>query len=283
MSGAVGHKRVPREFIENLEFPFPPVQEQKRIVAILDEAFAGIETAIANTEKNLEGVREIFDSVLSQSFADELEDVSWRPLQKIANFIDYRGKTPKKLDSGLRLITAKNVRMGFLQREPEEFVDPETYDAWMTRGIPRKGDVLFTTEAPLGLVCQLDSDEKVVFAQRIITLQPDREVVNPEYLKYALMSRPIQASIHENATGATAKGIKASLLRKIDVPLPDVAVQEGMCASLRSIERDVKIVSEKFDRKLANLSELKQSLLQKAFSGELTADCAERDVESATG
>ena len=79
-----------------------------------------------------------------------------------------------------------------------------------TRGIPKKGDVLFTTEAPLANVAQLDTDEKVVFAQRIITMQPDRSILGADFLKYMLMSQPLQKIIHDKGTGATATGIKAS-------------------------------------------------------------------------
>ena len=76
-------------------------------------------------------------------------------------FIDYRGKTPPKVERGIRLITAKNVKMGIVHREPKEFIDSNVYDSWMTRGFPKKGNVLFTTEAPLGNVAQLDTDEVV--------------------------------------------------------------------------------------------------------------------------
>lgn len=72
----------------------------------------------------------------------------WIRLGNLAKFIDYRGKTPKKTESGMRLITAKNVKFGYFSEEPREYVNPDIYDSWMTRGIPRKGDVLFTPEAP---------------------------------------------------------------------------------------------------------------------------------------
>ena len=205
---------INKKQIEEIEIPLPSLEEQKRIVAILDEAFSGIDTAIANTEKNLANARELFESYLNSVFIQK--DTVWNEvaLEEHVKFIDYRGKTPKKTETGLRLITAKNVRMGYLQREPEEFVNPDTYDSWMTRGIPKKHDVLFTTEAPLGLVCQLDTDEKVVLAQRIITMQADREVIDPSFLSFVLRSALLQSRIHEKGTGATAKGIKASLLKK---------------------------------------------------------------------
>ncbi len=262
---------INRNVVYALEQYFPRLPEQKRIVAILDEAFAGIDAAIANTEKNLANARELFESYLSTRFTEAISDFEEVPLDRHIKFIDYRGKTPKKTKSGLRLITAKNVRMGFLQTKPEEFVSPDTYDAWMTRGIPSKGDVLFTTEAPLGFVCQLDTDQKVVFAQRIITMQPDRNLINPAYLKFALRSAPIQLRIHEKATGATATGIKASLLKKINIPLPDLSVQQLLVNNAELLEQQVKEVGSIYQQKLTALAELKQSLLQKAFSGELTA------------
>jgi type I restriction enzyme S subunit len=70
----------------------------------------------------------------------------------LARFIDYRGKTPKKVDSGIPLITAKNVRFGYINREPYEYLTESEYESWMTRGFPRVGDILFTTEAPLGML-----------------------------------------------------------------------------------------------------------------------------------
>jgi type I restriction enzyme, S subunit len=171
MSGAVGHKRVAKEFIEACPIPLPPLPEQKRIVVILDEAFEGISAAVAKAEKNLANAGELFKSYLNSVFTQKGD--GWVQLGTIVTFIDYRGKTPPKREAGVRLITAKNVKMGYIQRTPEEFIDPLAYDGWMTRGFPQKGDVLFTTEAPLGNVAQLDTDETVVIGQRLITFQPD--------------------------------------------------------------------------------------------------------------
>lgn len=275
-------KGVKIAFIRSLRFPFPPLFEQKRIVAILDEAFAGIDTAIANTEKNIDSIGALFASYQESVVRAFITTSSEVALSTHARFIDYRGRTPRKTTSGLRLITAKNVRMGFLQRTPEEFVDPETYDTWMRRGIPDPGDVLFTTEAPLGFVCQLDTNDKVVLAQRIITIQPDRNTLDPAYLKYALMSPPIQKRIHEQATGATAKGIKSSLLKQIFIPFPRIAEQRAVAEKLKQIERECYQLSSLYEKKKLRLLELKESLLQKAFTGELTAEKMETEAREAT-
>ncbi len=265
--GYARHYRLLKE----ITVPVPPREEQKRIVAILDEAFADIEQVRAKTEQNLKNARELFESYLQQVFSQQGEGWVESELFDHVKFIDYRGKTPKKTEDGLRLITAKNVRMGFLKHEPAEFVAPESYDEWMTRGIPQKGDVLFTTEAPLANVAQLDTDEKVVFAQRIITMQPDRSVINNDFLKYLLLSPPTQKKIHEKGTGATATGIKASLLKKIPIEYPRcINEQIEHVEIFDSLKESVNQLEGIYQNKLQALDELKKSILQKAFSGELT-------------
>lgn len=263
-------KGVTLPFVKSLQLPLPSMSEQHRIVALLDEAFAGIATAKTNAEKNLRNAREIFEGQLQSVFGQCGSKWVVTTIGEVIRFIDYRGKTPIKTEAGLRLITAKNVKMGFVQREPEEFVAPDSYDAWMTRGIPLKGDVLFTTEAPCGNVAQLDTDEKVVFAQRIIIMQPDENRLDSTFLKYALLSSPLQKRIQAKATGATALGIKASLLRTIEFSFPkEVKEQLRIVATLDTLRDEVARLESLYTRKLAALDELKQSLLQRAFSGQL--------------
>lgn len=146
-------------------------------------------------------------------------------------FIDYRGNTPPKTDDGIPLITAKNIRMGYLDREPREFVSPATYKSWMTRGFPKIGDLFFTTEAPLGNICLNDIEEPFAIAQRAICLQPYGEA-NTRFLAIAIMSRSMQRVIDEAATGMTARGIKAGKLKTIALPIPPAAEQERIAAKV---------------------------------------------------
>ena len=262
---------INRNNVYSISVQIPEIKEQKCIVAILEQAFADIEQARAKTEQNLKNARELFESYLQQVFSQRGEGWVESELFEHVKFIDYRGKTPKKTEQGLRLITAKNVRMGYLKVEPQEFVAPESYEGWMTRGIPQKGDVLFTTEAPLANVAQLDTDEKTVFAQRIITMQPDQNILNSTFLKYMLMSQPIQQRIHDKGTGATCTGIKASLLKKIPITYPsDMNEQVEYVDALDSLTDKVKLLESIYIQKLSALDNLKKSILQKAFSGELT-------------
>lgn len=189
-----------------------------------------------------------------------------KTLGEVCRFIDYRGKTPEKTDSGLRFITAKNVKMGYVQESPMEFVAPETYDAWMTRGIPKVGDVLFTTEAPLANVAQLDTDEKVVFAQRIIILQPKHASLDGTYLKYYLLSDSAQELIHAKGTGATVKGIKASLLKTVPVSYPPLPEQKRIVGILDEAFDSIATAKANAEKNLQNARALFESHLQAVFS-----------------
>jgi type I restriction enzyme S subunit len=250
-------------------------------VGILDEASEGIARAKAIAEKNLANARAVFESYLNAIFMQAQDGWVNASVGQHIRFIDYRGRTPAKTTNGLRLITAKNVKMGYVQETPEEFVAPESYDGWMTRGIPRRGDVLFTTEAPLANVAQLETDDKVVFAQRIIIMQPDESKLDSTFLKYLLLSQPVQKRIHGRGTGATVNGIKASLLKTIEISFPgSVRAQKEIVVRLDSLKIEAQQLEEIYRRKLAALEELKKSLLHQAFAGELTSE-HERDLQEA--
>lgn len=145
-------------------------------------------------------------------------------LGNLARFIDYRGRTPTKTHSGIPLITAKNVRLGFISREPREFIAKADYSSWMTRGFPRMGDLLFTTEAPMGNIALIDISEQFALAQRVICFQLHELAIGP-FLKLVIMSSAFQQQLLDVATGMTATGIKSSRLKEIPVPLPPLAEQ----------------------------------------------------------
>ncbi|MBL8092385.1 MAG: restriction endonuclease subunit S [Anaerolineales bacterium] len=139
----------------------------------------------------------------------------------------------------------------------------------MVRGFPVKGDVLFTTEAPLANVAQLDTDEKVLFAQRIIILQPQQEKIDQTFLKYLLLSQPIRKSIFSKGTGATVQGIKARLLKTIEIYFPPLTEQRAIVAWLEALSAETKRLEEIYEQKIESLEEMKKSILAKAFAGEL--------------
>ena len=153
--------------------------------------------------------------------------------------IDYRGKTPRKTLFGVPLITAKIVKDGRIMK-PDEFIAPEDYDLWMRRGMPEPGDVVMTTEAPLGEVAQLDS-RKVALAQRLITLRGKPDLINNTYLKFVIQSAFVQNQLKARSTGTTVLGIRQSELKQIKLPLPSLDEQRQIAHILGTLDEKIEL------------------------------------------
>lgn len=113
---------------------------------------------------------------------------TWRGLADLVLFIDCRGNTPPKSEHGVRLVTAKNVKRGNINQTPEEFVSEEIYKKWMRRGFPKRGDVLFTTEAPMGNAAVVADAERFALAQRVICFSL-YGAIEPEFLVLQILSQ----------------------------------------------------------------------------------------------
>lgn len=317
MTGAVGHKRVAKDFIETYPIPLPPLAEQRRIIGILDQALGRIATAKSNVEKNIRHVKALFEAGLSRAVTGEitkklregsaLEKENWNfnieriiqrikgsvrrearseettgheiitnalpkewkviPIGTLFNLIDYRGKNPSRASNGRRLITAKNIKMGYLSDEPEAFISEETYKKWMVRGFPKVGDILFVTEGhTMGFVALNTLTEEFALAQRTITLQPIIPF-NTKFIFYFMMSSYFQEVVKLNATGSAAVGMKASKFRSLPLPFPSDPEQQVIVKNLDALLIESQRLESIYKRKLSALDDLKKSLLHQAFSG----------------
>ena len=168
----------------------------------------------------------------------------------IEKFIDYRGKTPKKISSGIPLVTAKIVKNGRIE-EPNEFIAPEDYDTWMTRGLPEINDIILTTEAPLGELA-LIKDSNIALAQRIITLRVNNKLADHRFIKLLFESDYGQGLLQAKATGTTVLGIKSSELKKLKIKIPPLPTQRKIASILSAYDdliennlKRIKLLEEK--------------------------------------
>ena len=164
----------------------------------------------------------------------EFDSSSYTLDECLSQVIDYRGKTPHKTAFGVPLITAKIVKAGRIERA-EEFIATDYFDRWMTRGLPQCGDVVLTTEAPLGEVGQIKK-LPVALAQRVVTLRGKPGLLDNTYLLYALQTEPLRSRLIGRATGTTVVGIKQSELRKVTVALPPIEIQRDISRVLASLD-----------------------------------------------
>jgi type I restriction enzyme S subunit len=195
----------------------------------------------------------------------------WRhtSIEMLFNLIDYRGKTASKSATGRRLITARNIKMGYLSEEPVTFISEDQYKKWMVRGFPKPGDILFVTEGhTMGFVALNTRDDDFALAQRTITLQP-AVPFSTKFFFYFMLSPHFQKLVKLNATGAAAVGMKASKFRSLPLAFPPVAEQEIIADKLDDLREETQHLASLYERKLAALEALKKSLLHQAFTGQL--------------
>lgn len=272
--------RVGTDTMVNLLIPVPPLAEQKRIVAKIEELLPLIDryeeawTKLEEFNKRFPGDmqksllqmaiqgklveqrpeegtgEELFQRIKPHHKGlklckDELDfssmdfDVpeSWTmvELNQLFDFVDYRGKTPNKISEGIFLITASNIKQAYMDYTRKEYISREEYEGRKSRGITQKGDLLFTTEAPMGNAALCDLDE-CSCGQRIITFKEyTHDTVFPALFMYFILSPQFQQQLLDNCTGTTAKGIKADKLKHFLLPLPPLAEQKRIVAKLEEL------------------------------------------------
>lgn len=184
-------------------------------------------------------------------------------LGDVCNYVDYRGKSPNKSTKGIFLVTAKNIREGYIDYEvSQEFIPQDEYEETMRRGKAQIGDVLITTEAPLGHVAQIDNPN-VALAQRVIKYRGKNDILLNAYLKYFLMSEKFQTILIANATGSTALGIKGSRLHQLPVIIPSIKEQELIISVLHLWDTAIEKQSELIEK----LKLRKRALMQQLLTG----------------
>ena len=277
-----------RESAESQYIPLIREEEQTQIANFLDRKTEQIDELIRIKERRIELLQEQHTALINQAVTKGLDPnvemkpsgmewigdipVHWNvvPLTKyLESIIDYRGRTPEKTEDGRFLVTAKNIRDGQIDYEiSQEFTSEYEYQRIMTRGIPQIGDVLFTTEAPLGEVANVD-DVSIALAQRIIKFRSKPDFLNPYFLKYWILSYSFQSDLQRYATGSTAKGIKASKLCLLKLNLPSLKEQKQIANFLDQKTQQTNELIATEQRKIELLKEYRQSLISEAVTGKI--------------
>jgi type I restriction enzyme, S subunit len=261
-------KNLSNSALGELVISAPPLAEQQRIVAILDEAFDGIATAKANAEKNLQNARALFESHLSSVFARAENEVC---LSQVATDVsDGDHSAPPKSPSGVPFITISNINKRTRQVDfTDTFMVPEAYFAKLkTNRKPMCGDVLYTVTGSFGIPVLVDHDKHFCFQRHIGLVRPNSQT-DSVWLNFALQSPQSFAQANSGATGTAQKTVSLSVLRNMKVPSISLKAQRVIAAELSELESQTQHLESLYQQKLAALDELKKSLLHQAFSGEL--------------
>ena len=198
-------------------------------------------------------------------FKEFSKDWGSKKIIELADYVDYRGKTPKKVESGVLLVTAKNIKQGYLDYSAsQEFIEESAFDDVMRRGKVELNDVLITTEAPLGNVASVDRTD-IALAQRVIKYRGKVGLLDNLFLKQKFLSESFQEILKSKATGGTVQGIKGSVLHQIPLIVPSKEEQTKIASFLSAVDEKISQLTQKHEL----LSQYKQGMMQKLFSQQI--------------
>jgi len=226
--------------LKEVPIPLPPLPEQKRIVAILDEAFTSIDTAKKNTEKNLKNARELFESFLNLVFAQAWTTCDLVPLAEITTDItDGDHMPPPKTASGVPFITIGNINKETRKIDfTDTFMVPHEYIKTLKPNRkPKKGDVLYTVTGSFGIPVLVDADMEFCFQRHIGLVRPSTDI-DSEWLYYLLLSPQVFKQAVEGATGTAQKTVALKILRNFIVPKVPLPDQRSAVEKLNTLSKE---------------------------------------------
>ena len=257
--------RLDPKLLAKYEFPSPPLPEQQRIAAILDKA------------DRLRHLRrfalELGDSYLQSVFLEMFGDPVTNPMGwaeeelgiLLETIIDYRGKTPPKSSKGIPLLSAANIKRGRVDFSHAQFIRPDVYQEWTTRGFTQPGDVLITTEAPVGEVAAYPENGVFQISRRVMALRPNLKLVLSPYLLHVMLFPTWHKRLTSVTRGSTVPRVLKPDITTQPIPLPPLELQRRFGNSVRRFEQ----MRAQQHEAIRQVDHLFDTLLHSAFRGEL--------------
>jgi len=266
-SGAI-HQTIYYPELKAFHVCFPPLAEQQRIVDILDDAFAGLATATANAEENLRNARDLFDGAINSIFRILGKDWSKKKLGQIAEV--QSGGTPSRTQklywNGDLPWYSSGELNNLITTDPVEKISRLGLEDSSAKLFP-KGSLLIGMYDTAAMKMSI-ADREAAFNQAIAGVKPN-SMIDPMFVLHALLV--VKAAVLDLRRGVRQKNLSLEKIKDIEVQLPAIEIQKEVVKQLLSHRKAIGDLEGVYRRKLANIVELKQSILRRAFSGELTA------------
>ncbi|QXC58897.1 restriction endonuclease subunit S [Vibrio mimicus] len=254
-------------FLKNFEIPLPPLEEQKRIAAILDKADAirqKRKQAIALADEFLRSVfLEMFGDPVTNPKGWEVKEVS----TVCTEIVDCVNRTAPTVDyeTPYKMIRTTNVRDKKINLSETRYVEFETYKTWVRRLKPQKGDLIFTREAPAGEAGVIETDDFIFLGQRTMHFRPNQTLIHPVFLLHELTASGVKRQIVKLSAGSTVTHLSVPECKKFLIRVPNIEKQLSFVKLARELEKQINRSSEFFRESEVFFN----ALSQKAFSGQL--------------
>jgi type I restriction enzyme S subunit len=274
--------------MKNIRLRVPDLPTQREIADFLDRETARIDSLIEKKQRLVELLGEkketLRDTAVCKGLSGDIDtkdsEVDWfgdvpahwvvcRFNRLIGSKVDYRGRTPEKVDDGIFLVTARNIREGKIDyQRSKEYTTQEDWEKLSARGKPHIGDVVFTTEAPLGQIAQVDRTD-VAFAQRIMKFRANDAFVSNDFLTEFMMSASFQRSLQLYSSGSTAAGIKSERLAHLYGLVPPQNEQSEIVKFVRNGIERLGFLQTPLSTSIDRLKEYRSALITSAVTGQI--------------
>jgi type I restriction enzyme S subunit len=275
LSRGTAQKNLDVAAFRNIQISYPKnIQEQQRIVSILNECFAAIDKAKANAEQNLKNAKELFESYLQGVFENKGDGWEEKPLREVcSDFLQGINTATDKtvfVDEGIPILQAKEIGLNKLDLCNTKFITRDKFEEAAERYKPKKGDILYNNiGSSMGRSIIVDWDFDFTIAWNVMRIIPNRKITIPKFLNYILQSPLVYYDIIFKAKGVGMPFISKKDLIEIMVSYPSLSKQKTIVKKLDALSDETKKLEAIYQQKINDLEDLKKSVLQKAFSGEL--------------
>ncbi len=275
--------------VSSVQIPIPPLSEQKEIVAILDKAFAAIDQAKANIERNIQNAKELFQSKLNEIFShpstgsggDGWEEKSLGEVCYVLNGFAFKSKDTVER-SNVQLLRMGNLYKNVLDLTRKPVFYPEFFAKEHLDFIIKEGDLIMSLTGTIdktdyGYTVKVPKvDVKLLLNQRIMKIEVhDSNILNKDYLKNYLLSPDFLSRLYETASGTRQANLSSRTILNLKINYPVKTEQQlQIVQQFNQLKNLSNHIENTYLNKLLNIEELKKSILQKAFAGELTQQIA---------
>ena len=253
------------QHIEKLDLQVPPIQEQKRIVARIEELFSNLDSAVETLQKTKQQLEVYRQAVLRETFAECdievcLKDVCY-------HITDGDHMPPPKAEKGVPFIMISNIQNNIINWDNTAFVGEDYFAKINEKRTPKKGDVLYTVTGSFGIPVLIDFEKSFCFQRHIALLRPNHRIL-PKYLFYVLQSPQVYQQAKDRSTGTAQKTVGLNVLRKIEIPfVENKSLQNEIVTALESKLTICDSIEQTINQSLHQAETMRQSILKQAFEG----------------
>ena len=261
------HKRYWIQQYSKIRVSVPPLSEQERIVARIEELFSQLDAGVETLKKTKAQLAVYRQAVLKEAFAVCKEYVAIESVTQHVTDGDHM--PPPKADNGIPFIMISNIKGNAISWGNTAFVGRDYYDSIEPKRKPQNGDVLYTVTGSYGIPVLVDFNKEFCFQRHIALLRPN-DAIEQKYLYYSLMEPSVYAQATEGATGTAQKTVGLGILRKIEIPF--IENHSDQLRIVEAIESRLSVcdsIEHTVDLALQQAEAMRQSILKDAFEGRL--------------